>query len=479
MRAIYQHTIITKMENPQDIDTNFEDSERTQYLFNASQDFVFTGYSSISPNKKKNFFDELLSKDVQINADAIRSEAIPLTKQLDVLNTGTINSDDTKTSFNNSEFLFASTNASNYVKNTAKVQVTRQTEGSGFKFVAGSSATDNYELNDVVTGNSEPSNMFDGSNTSLIGNFEGINVGPLTARILVPMVRVNAGENQAWIACRRRPRKRSGGEFSNDEIMNGISVVDINKEDLLTNIIPVTEGIDGAYKPQVYSIRNNQSTTPPAIGDRVYELFSDGVDGGHLLIDSNSGVVTFNGFDTIRSRILTGDYGVPHISCYEYTGTRGISASNLLTSENTFQESNTFTSEVIMSQLSVSNVLAEDVTISQLSVSTVFTEDITMSQLSVSTAFAEDVTINNGLHDPTQNTNANSVLFVDTNNLLSLTDGEYSQALQFGDGNGSWRFVVQKVGNGYNNQPETKFVIQVLEDNGSWTEKFSFAHDKM
>ena len=216
--------------------------------------------------------------------------------------------------------------------------------------------------------------------------------------------------------------------------------------------MPFTEGLDATYKPQIFSLEIDASTYTDAIGGRKYELFADGANGGEALIDSNSGVITFHGYDTISFRILTGNFKVPHISCYEYTGALGVSgvssgSSDMLDSDNTFTGTNTFDNNVIA------------------------------TKLSVSTAFAEDIIINNASHDPTQNSDDNSVLFVDSNNLLNLPDNQYSQALQFGIGTGSWRFVVQKVAAGYYGQEETKFVIQVL-DNGIWVEKFSIAHDR-
>lgn len=431
-----------------DFDFDFTDSERTQYLFNASQDFVYTGFSSVNDSKKK-FFNEVLFKNTQINGSSVRSEVIPQTREANILNIGTINDTSTKDGFNNSSFPFTSTNFATYKKTSSIVPFTKATEGDGFKYVEGTVASTNYAVNDAVTGNETAANIFGGS-TSLLGNFNGFNAGPVTFYSLVPMIRVNAAENQSWIACKRHPRSAiTDIEFSIDDILSGnLSAIDVKREDLLTNILPFTEGLDATYKPQIYSLEVDATTYTDAVGGRKYELFVDGANGGEALIDANSGVVTFNGFDTVSSRILTNNFKVPHISCYQYTGTLGVS-SNMLDSDNTFTGENTFNNNVIATQLSVSN------------------------------AFAEDVVINNVLHDPTQNSDNNSVLLVDSNNLLGLADNQYSQALQFGSGTGSWRFVVQKVSaaDSYTGTEETKFVIQVL-DSGIWVEKFSIAHDR-
>ena len=98
---------------------------------------------------------------------------------------------------------------------------TKATLGTGFKYIEGSVATNNYAVNDAVTGNETATTIFEGP-TSLIGNYNGFNAGPVTFRVLVPCIRVNAGESQSWIACKRHPRSAiTGAEFSIADILSG------------------------------------------------------------------------------------------------------------------------------------------------------------------------------------------------------------------------------------------------------------------
>lgn len=431
-------------------DTTFSQIEQTQYLFNANQQFAFTGSGT---NGTRNYFEELIRTNVQINASAIRAEAIPASKQLAITNEATILDSISVAAFNNNNFSFTSDNAHDYIKTQPRNPVTLQRSGESLYFVEGSTLTHSYELGDVVTGDTYPSSMFASENTSLIGNFKGINIGPVTFRALVPMIRVNPGEDQAWIGLRARPRKKTNPSqyFTDTDILSGLDSTKVVAEDLLTNIIPLTEGVDAPYKPQVFSLNTSPAnqTDLNAIGNRVYKLFADGESGGHPLIDANSGVVTFHGFDTIKDRIMIGDYKVPHISCFEYTGAKGISNTGAddaatMGGDNEFTGINTFS-----------------------------------SSLSVSSAFADELTVHDPNFTPGPSTDANTVMFVDKTYIPGMTAGDFTQALQFGSGEGSWRFIVKKVpeNESYYGQVETRFIIEVL-DGTSWIEKFSFTHDK-